>query len=527
MLAVRFLRRRPQILEPVTRASSAKRQTFFDAIWSSVIWTTLDRAAALFKHAYVASIIGLTAEVDVFYMAVAIITLFVFAWGRIAEVLAVPRLVEQINRGEHEEARQLSADLFSFSVIFSLGIGLALNALWPALTHIAWGFDRGRLDLLDEAIKWAQPLLFLYIPTRMLYSLSKARRAFYVSYRNEFIVTLTILALVKIYPDSNGVLVWSFGIGTLVAFLTTLSSSWQFFGRWGNPFSQGVRAILPFAPPLLVMFSVQHLYTLIDKGFLSYLPEGFVSVIAYSWTLTTLAPSILQIEGAFITVYTEAKQNSEIRSETVNKLVSASITLGVMISLLLIEYGQDIVAILLERGKFGPEDTKHVASCLGIFAPSIIPLLLMNPLGQIFQVEHRVKLVIRRLVFGTMINVVCCYLFLFEFKLGASGVALATTISQWAMLCSALILMRRIQLRIHYKRHLGWLITLIIFGLLDLRISETLRAVHPSHWMIIPSGLLFLILFMLPILLGKSRESTLARALLGRSLQKIGLGKLG
>lgn len=471
--------------------------------------------------------IGLTAEVDVFYMAVAIITLFVFSWGRIAEVLAVPRLVELINHEKNEDAKRLSADLFSFSITFSIGLGLALNLLWPGLTHIAWGFDETRLTLLNEAVKWAQPLLFLYIPTRMLYSLSKARRVFYVSYRNEFFVTLTILAIITIYPNSKGVLIWSFGVGTLVAFITTLASTWRFFGRWGNPFSGGVRAILPFAPPLLAMFTIQHLYTLIDKGFLSYLPEGFVSVIAYSWTLTTLAPSLLQMDGAFITVYTEAKQNPKVRSDTVNQLVSASITLGIMISLSLFGFGEDIVALLLERGKFGPEDTRNVASCLSIFAPSIIPLLLMNPLGQIFQVEHRVKLVIRRLVFGMLINVVCCYAFLFELKLGANGVALATTISQWAMLITALILMQRIQLRIHYLRHLGWLMTMLVLGLLDLQIAEALRMAHPSHWMIAPSGLLFLCLFLLPILLGRSRESLLAQTLLGRSLQKIGLGKLG
>ncbi len=509
----------------MTKESPKKRQTLFDAVWSSVIWTTLGRAAALYKHAYIASIIGLTAEVDVFYMAVAIITLFVFSWGRIAEVFAVPRLVELISRGENEKTRQLSADLFSFSILFSVGLGMALNALWPALIHVAWGFDASRLNLLDEAIKWSQPLLFLYIPTRMLYSFSKAQRAFYISYRNEFIVTLTILGIVTVYPDSRGVLLWSFGVGTLVAFLTTLASTWHLFGRLGNPLSLGVRSILPLAIPLLVMFSVQHLYTLIDKGFLSYLPQGFVSVIAYSWTLTTLTPSILQIEGAFITVYTEARQDSLIRSVTVNDLVSASITLGVLISLTLIGFCEDIVAILLERGKFSSENTHNVANCLRIFAPSIIPLLLMNPLGQIFQVERRVKLVIRRLALGIMVNVICGYLFFFELKLGVSGVALATTTSQWAMLVTSMALMQRIQLHIDYWRHLGWLITMVTLGLMDLQIAQAVRLMHSSHWMMAPALLLFLSLFILPVLLGKNRESILARALFSRTFKKIGLDK--
>jgi hypothetical protein len=64
-------------------------------------------------------------------------------------------------------------------------------------------------------------------------------------------------------------------------------------------------------------------------------------------------------------------------------------------------------------------------------------------------------------------------------------------------------------------------------GLLDLHVAEALRVLHPSRWMIAPAGLLFFGLFMLPIMLGRSRESALARALLGRSFKKIGLGNLG
>ena len=68
---------------------------------------------------------------------------------------------------------------------------------------------------------------------------------------------------------------------------------------------------------------------------------------------------------------------------------------------------------------------------------------------------------------------------------------------------------------------------MLALGLLDLQIAQALRMAYPSHWMVVPSGFLFLVLFTLPILLGRSRESALAHALLGRSLQKIGLGKLG
>ena len=500
--------------------SEKKKQTFLDGIWSSIIWTSLDRLAALFKHAYIASILGLTPEVDVFYITVSILTISLFSWGKIFEIIALPRLVDIISQGKTIEAAQFSSDLFGFSVICSLALGVLLNFSWPIVIKIMPGFDPDRAALLSDSIRWIQPILFLYIPTRMLYSIVKANRAFYLAYRNECILTFSILIVIATQPHSDGVLLWSFSIGVFIAFITTASSSRQFLTQKIKPFSKEILKLLPSSIPLLMLFSTQHLYSIIDKGFLSFFPQGYISVIAYAWTLTMLAPSVIQLDGAFITIYTEAKRDSSLRTESVNNLISASITIGVMLSLLLIGFGEDIVAILLERGKFGPEDTVLVSNCLSIFSPSIIPLLLLNPLGQIFQVEHRIKLIIRRFILGISANVICCYLFIFELDLGLNGAALATTISQWLMVLTALFLLQQIELHVNYRRHFLWLLSLLLLGLLDLEVAETLRSMHPSHWMMAPSGLLFLLLFALPVILGRSRESALANELLLRSLRK-------
>jgi hypothetical protein len=56
----------------------------------------------------------------------------------------------------------------------------------------------------------------------MLYSFSKARRAFYITYRNEFFISLVMLGCVTLYPRAEGVLMWSYSLGVAFAFILTL-----------------------------------------------------------------------------------------------------------------------------------------------------------------------------------------------------------------------------------------------------------------------------------------------------------------
>ena len=50
-----------------------KRESFLHSLGASALWRGLDRAAGLAKHVLIAAAIGLSAQLDVFYMAVAIL----------------------------------------------------------------------------------------------------------------------------------------------------------------------------------------------------------------------------------------------------------------------------------------------------------------------------------------------------------------------------------------------------------------------------------------------------------------------
>ena len=140
-----------------------RAQSYIEAIFSSIIWTLLDRATALLKHVIIASTLGLGIELDVFYMTVGLISLFVFSWSKIANVIAVPELVRLQMAGKSQEAKAFTGDLFTLSVLFSMALGTIVTLAWPILTKLAWGFDAERMTYLKTTIHWAGPLVFLYL----------------------------------------------------------------------------------------------------------------------------------------------------------------------------------------------------------------------------------------------------------------------------------------------------------------------------------------------------------------------------
>lgn len=497
------------------------RQTYIDAVFSSVLWTSLDRVTSLLKHVFIASAVGLSVELDVFYMTVGLVSLLVFSWSRIADVIAVPKLVELTQKGHSSEARHLTGDLFTLSTLFTGVLGCTVVLGWPWFTRLAWGFDEERRSLLNEAVLWVLPLLFFYVPLRMLYSFAKARREFYISYQNEFFISLTMLACVIIFPNSQGVLLWSYGLGVTGAFALAIASSWKKINFRGIPWSPSVRSLTPMIPAMLLLFAAQYLYSLVDRQMVSFLPQGAVSAVAYGWTITLLFPALLRLDSPFITVYSEHTGKQTTRDEKLNQLISASLTVGTLMTGLLFAFSREIIGLLLERGHFTHENTLMVAGCTAYFAFSIIPIMLIGPLGQVFQVEKRLGLIVKRVVFGVVLNFLFTFLFIFIFNWGANGAALGTSISQWGMLIASAASIRQLGVTIHFRRHLRWMLSIVSFSLVSVAITQILQSHTFSRWALIPEVLLFLLMATLPIWVGRSQDSRLAQTLVSQIINKL------
>ncbi len=216
-----------------------------------------------------------------------------------------------------------------------------------------------------------------------------------------------------------------------------------------------MRASLALAPGLLILQATHHAHALVDRVFLSYLPTGAIGALAYAMTLVALVPGVLSLGGAFITLLAEQGTRAA-RAERLNQAISLAIFLSTGAMLVLALFGDAVVAVLLQRGLFGADDTRLVHAALTAAAAMMLPLFLLTPLDQVFQVEGRVAVMVRRALLGLVINAALNAVFLFGLGWGVTGIALATTLTYWLVLLFALRAAAGLGLRIHWRRHLAW-----------------------------------------------------------------------
>jgi len=433
-----------------------KTESFLKSIGSSVLWKGLDRLAGFAKHIVIAATIGLSAQLDVFYMVIALLGVLVFSWASIIDVVAVPGMVKAWQENRHEEFQRVASGLFTLCLFGSLLLALLLYGGNSGIATVAIGFEQERRHLLADAIPWLIPVILLYIPLRLMGAVLRALRLFSSFYQAEFLTALTVLVCVLVFKEDGHVLLWSFSVGITASFLFLLLKTRRLILPLSNPFSPQVRSALNMAPGLLVLQGAHYVYVLTDRIFVSFLPEGAVSALAYGFTLVSLLPSLIALNGAFITVIAELNELSK-KNARLHNLISLTIYLATGATAFMLMAGQGMVQTLLERGAFTVGDTASVAVAITAYAWMIPPLFLIGTLDQVFQVENKIGLMVRRTVLGLIINAIFSAWFLFGLGWGLFGVAMATSISYWVMLLTGLISTKQLGYAIEWLRHMRWL----------------------------------------------------------------------
>ncbi len=483
------------------------------------MWKSFGRLTGVLKHIIVAATIGLTAQLDVFYMAMALLGVFVFSWAQVLEVIAVPRLVELFNSDKKDEFLSLTSGLFVLCFGFSVLICLLMFTCRGFIAKAAWGFDSERYLLLTESFIWLLPVLLFYIPFHFIGSVFRSVRKFSIFYQAHFIIGAVTLVLLILYKDQPNVLYWSYSVSFAFAFAFLFYFFRHGFKIWGPPFSKEILHILKTAPNLLILQTTQHLYILADRFFVSFLGTGSMGALAYGRTISYFLESLLSIRGSFITVFAEATQPAK-KNIVYNDLISLAIYLALPLNIFLVLFGKDIIALFLERGMFTNTDTELVSLAVSGFSWALLPVMLQGPMEQIFQVQGRLDLIVLRTLSGLLTNIVLNSVFVFILGWGIWGIALATAIGHWVVLIVGIGAAGKLALKFNWRGHLAWMAWIIAGVMLTSLVVHEIVLSFALKYQVVLQAFLFSVL---TLLLGVSywgAEGKLVRGVVKRVVLK-------
>lgn len=497
-----------------------RRESFLESLATSAFWRGMETVLALVKHVAIAGMIGLSATLDVFYMALGLLGVTVYSLGALLEAIAVPRLTTHWKGGDREGFGRLAGGMLSLALLLGLALaGLAVAGREP-VSQLAVGFDAARKAGLAESVLWLAPVVALYLPFRLLGAMYRATRQFSAFSQMEFLMTAVGLGLLLAFARHPQVLFLSFSGGLSVAFTILLLRTLGWAGLRAEPFAPAVLASLAAAPWLLLVQFGGSLNQFVYRLFASYLPERAVGALSYGSVLAGLVPSMLLFGNAFMTVIAERRDAGESGAPELNNLISLSLLAAVPASLFLMLFGDGLVSLLLERGVFEQRDTALVAQALAGYAPGMLAMLLGGPVQQLFQLLGRNDVLLGRVGVGLVLGLALNAIFVFGLGWGVGGVALAMSISTLVSLALSLSFLHAQGITLAVRRHLAWLAYLSLVAGLAAALAKGGAALASGPWAFAMAAAAYAAVMATAVCAAPGHEGGLIRATLRRALHR-------
>jgi putative peptidoglycan lipid II flippase len=188
---------------------------------------------------------------------------------------------------------------------------------------------------------------------------------------------------------------------------------------------------------------------LISTALASLLPSGSVSYLYYADRLNQLPLGVVGIAvgTAILPPLSRQVRLGDLRAAvaTQNRGIELAVLLTLPAAIALAVLATPILAVLFERGAFGPADTAATAAALAAYAAGLPAFVLIKVLAPAFFARHDTKTPVKVAVAAMAVNL-CLTLVLMQYW-AHIGIALATTISGWL---NALLLLGLLMRRGHF-----------------------------------------------------------------------------
>jgi len=181
---------------------------------------------------------------------------------------------------------------------------------------------------------------------------------------------------------------------------------------------------------IILIESLSQLYLLFDRYFYADITSGGIAALNYAFIIWILPVTIfsLSLATAVFPIISQAISNySQEQVEKIyNENISVNTFLFIPLAFILFFYGDTIIRILFERGKFVEESTTMTYNVLRYYSISLVFYSIYAVFNKIFYSLNKIKMLLWITVVGLLIKLVLNFLLI---DLKQNGLALGTSIS--------------------------------------------------------------------------------------------------
>ncbi len=415
-------------------------------------FTVISRITGFFRDILIANVFGTGISAQAFFVAFKIPNVLRSVTGEGAGNAAfVPVFSEYLARKGRPDFLKLVNTLLvlllgvSFIILF---VGMFLAPRIVSL--IAPGFlqDPGKFELTVSLTRLLFPYLVLITISAYLMSAANSLKSFAVPASSSIVFNLVLIVFIFLISRSAGMnQIYGLGAGVLVAGaaqvliqLPSLAKKGIDFRRGGfyrHPFAQeAVRKVGNLILPRLVGVSIYQFSIFIDTIFASLaflVGEGAVAAIYYANRIIYFPFSVF---GVALSVAALPQMSTSSANKDLGELKATlgfclkSVFLGIIpLTVGILLFATPLVRVIFQRGSFDAYSTAITSNAVFFYAFGLISYVGVRFLSHAFYALQDTLTPVKTSASALLANILLNSLFIFIFKWGISGLALASSLS--------------------------------------------------------------------------------------------------
>ncbi len=427
--------------------SQARRSTSTKAAGIVGIAVMCSRLLGLVRELVFAALFGAGYKMDAFVAAFRAPNLLrdLFAEGALSTAF-VTTFSKKIELEGDQAAWDLASKVATLTVVFMSLVTLLGIWLAPVLMGevLARGFaeEPGKLELTIWLTRIMFPFILMVSLAALAMGMLNAKDRFGVpAIASSFFNLGSIVGGAGLGywfdPTFGEKALTGLALGTLIGgflqFAVQMPSLYQVGFRFRPDFwwkDEGVRKILQLMGPAVVAASAVQVNVMVNGLFASYLGNGPMSWLNYAFRLMQLPIGVFGVAIGTVTLPAvarfAAKGDAVELRDTLARAIRLAFLLTIPCAVGLIFFGEPIISLIFERGRFEQVDTVATAAALRFYAVGLAGYAAIKVLAPAFYAMDKrwAPMMVSFLSIGT--NLVLNWIFTFTLGWGHKGLAFST-----------------------------------------------------------------------------------------------------
>lgn len=249
-------------------------------------------------------------------------------------------------------------------------------------------------------------------------------------------LNVSVILLILFFENSAGIYVIPIGycLGTVLQFLYLMFRTEKYFKlslnihlKEKNIVNSGIAGSFLI---IILIESISQLYTIFDRYFYGDLSAGGIASLNYAMIVWFMPVSILSVSLAtavFPKIANAINTHSDAEIEKIyNESISMNAVIFIPIAFVFFFYGDTIITIFFERGKFSSSSSLMTFEALRFYSLSLVFYSIYTVFNKIFYSLNLERILLCITIAGLIIKLIMNFTLI---HLSQNGLALSTTIS--------------------------------------------------------------------------------------------------